>query len=82
MVSLALVLGVAAFAAVIAGVATVFVLASRQAREDEAPPSRPDDFVAPVSSGGYRWRRTDESPEEFHARIARENAPPLAHRVP
>jgi len=69
-----LLLGVVALVAVIAGVATVLALAARQAREETAPVSHPSDFVAPVSSGGYRWRRTDESLEEFHARIARENA--------
>ena len=47
-----------------------------QAREETAPASVPTDFVAPVSSGGFSWRRTDESLEQFQARIARENARP------
>ncbi len=67
-------LGVVALAVVVAGVAAVLLLAARQAREETAPASSPGDFVAPVSSGGYSWRRTDETVEEFQARIARENA--------
>jgi hypothetical protein len=67
-------LGVVALAVVVAGVATVLILAARQAREETAPASSPGDFVAPVSSGGYSWRRTDETIEEFQARVARENA--------
>jgi hypothetical protein len=59
---------------VVAGLAAVLVLAARQAREDTAPASVPTDFVSPVSSGGFSWRRTDESLEQFQARIARENA--------
>ncbi|HEY8039529.1 MAG TPA: hypothetical protein VIF15_07035 [Polyangiaceae bacterium] len=69
-----LVLGVVALVTVIAGVAAVLVLASRQAREQTTPASQPGDYVAPVSSGGYRWRHTDESLEDFQRRIARENA--------
>ena len=69
-----LVLGVVALVVVVAGVAAVLVLAARQARQDSAPASVPTDFVAPVSSGGYAWRRTDETLEQFRARIARENA--------
>jgi hypothetical protein len=67
-------LGVVALAVVVAGVATVLVLAARQAREETAPASSPGDFVAPVSSGGYSWRRTDETVEQFRARVAKENA--------
>jgi hypothetical protein len=67
-------LGVVALAVVVAGVTTVLILAARQAREETAPASSPGDFVAPVSSGGYSWRRTDESIEQFQARVARENA--------
>ena len=55
-------------------VAAALMLAARQDREDSGPASVPTDFVAPVSSGGYSWRRTDESLEQFQARIARENA--------
>ncbi|CAN5285373.1 hypothetical protein BH09MYX1_BH09MYX1_58650 [soil metagenome] len=55
------------------------VLALRMARaqesdEDAPPPSRPGEYVAPVSSGGYRFRSPDESEEAFAARVARENA--------
>ena len=72
--SVVLALGLVALAVVVAGVAAVLVLAARQAREETAPSSSPGDFVAPVSSGGYSWRRTDETVEEFQARVARENA--------
>lgn len=71
-----LVLGVVALIVVVAGVVLVLSLAARQAREDDGPASVPTDFVAPVSSGGYSWRRTDESLEDFQARIARMNAAP------
>jgi hypothetical protein len=71
-----LVLGIVALVVVVGGVAAALVLASRQAREDTAPASVPTDFVAPVSSGGFSWRRTDESLEQFQERIARENARP------
>jgi hypothetical protein len=71
-----LMLGVVALVVVVAGVATVLMLAARQAREETAPASVPTDFVAPVSSGGFSWRRTDESLEQFRERIARENAGP------
>jgi hypothetical protein len=68
-----LVLGVVALVVVVGGVTAALALAARQAREEAAPASSPGDFVAPVSSGGYSWRRTDESAEQFHERIAREN---------
>lgn len=68
-----LVLGIVALVVVVAGVAVALLLASRQAREDGPPSSVPTDFVAPISSGGYSWRRTDESLEDFQARIARMN---------
>jgi hypothetical protein len=71
-----LMLGVVALVVVVAGVATVLMLAARQAREETAPASVTTNFVAPVSSGGFSWRRTDESLEQFQARIARENARP------
>jgi hypothetical protein len=69
-----LVLGVVALVVVIVAVMAVLTLAAKQAREEGTPESRPGDYVAPVSSGGYSWRRTDESLEDFHARVARENA--------
>ncbi|HEY3816123.1 MAG TPA: hypothetical protein VGL81_03075 [Polyangiaceae bacterium] len=71
-----LVLGIVALGVVIAGVASVLVLAARQAREETGPASVPTDFVAPVSSGGFSWRRTDETLEQFQARVAQENARP------
>jgi cytoskeletal protein RodZ len=73
---MALVLGVAALVALVVGVGLVLVYGARQAREQEEPRSHPGDYVAPVSSGGYRFREPDESPEQFHARVARESAPP------
>ncbi len=64
-------LGMIALLVVVAGVVAAIVMAGRSS--DRPPPSEPSDFVAPVSSGGYRFRQTDESPEEFRARVAREN---------
>lgn len=75
---MALVLGVAALMALVVGVGIVLVYGARQAREEEGPRSQPGDYVAPVSSGGYRFREPDETPEQFHARVARESAPPPA----
>ncbi len=69
-----LVLGVGAVLVVVVGVLVAVSLARKQSADDAAPPSQPADFVAPVSSGGYRFRQPDESPDEFHARVARENA--------
>jgi hypothetical protein len=65
-------LGLLALVVAIAGVAIVAVMAARQASADGAPRSEPSDFVAPVS-GGYSWRGTDETPEQFKERVAREN---------
>jgi hypothetical protein len=73
---MALVLGVVALVALVVGVGLVLVYGARQAREEEGPRSHPSDYVAPVSSGGYRFREPDESTEQFHARVARESAPP------
>lgn len=67
-------LGIAAALAVVIGVVIVAALARKQAADADAPPpSRGGDFVAPVSSGQYRFRAPDESPEDFKARIDREN---------
>jgi hypothetical protein len=75
-----IILGVAATVALVVGVGIVLVVAARQAREEQGPTSHPGDFVAPVSSGGYRFRKPDETTEEFRARVAREgtgtDAPP------
>ncbi len=77
-----LVLGILALLVVVAGVVLVIALARRQARIDAAPESQPTDFVAPVSSGGYRFRQTDETEEAFKERIARENAEALPDTKP
>jgi hypothetical protein len=66
-------LGIAAMLAVVIVVVVAIALAGKQAKADEAPPSRGADFVAPVSSGQFRFRAPDESPEQFKARVDREN---------
>jgi hypothetical protein len=71
---MALALGVVALLIVLVGVVAAIVLAGRQADVEAAPKSEPTDFVAPVSSGGFAFRQTDETPEQFRARVARENA--------
>lgn len=68
-----LLLGALAVFVVALGLLLVVRLAGAQERRDQAPPSQPSDFVAPVSSGGYRWRAVDESPADFRARVDREN---------
>jgi hypothetical protein len=73
-----LLLGVVALVAVVVGVGLVLVMGARQATDARGPESHPKDYVAPPSGGGahgsYRWRRDDETPEQFHERIAREDA--------
>jgi hypothetical protein len=69
-----LAIGIVALVVVIVAVVAVIVIARRQDEGEKPPESMPTDFVAPVSSGGYHWRAPDESPEEFHKRIQRENA--------
>ena len=66
-------LGIAAMLVVVIGVVVVMALARKQVEADAAPPSVGGDFVAPVSSGGYRFRGPEESPEEFKARVDQEN---------
>jgi len=66
-------LGVLAVIVVVVGVAVAIVLASRQSAEDAAPPSSAADFVAPASSGGFRFRHADESPDEFREHVKAEN---------
>ena len=68
-----LALGIVALVVVIVGVVATIMMAGRQANE-ESPSSRPGDFVAPVSSGHYRFRTVDETPEQFRERISLENA--------
>ncbi len=69
------VLGIGVMLAVVIAVVVVAALARKHAdASDDAPPqSRGGDFVAPVSSGHYRFRAPDESPEDFKARVDREN---------
>ena len=73
------------------GIGIVLVLAlgvmllmrfARRAEEDAPPPSRGSDFVAPVSSGQYRFRAPDESPEQFKARVDAENEEIQSKRTP
>jgi len=65
--------GIATVVVVVVGVALVMRFARRNALIDAPPPSQGADFLAPVSSGQYRFRAPDESPEEFKARIDSEN---------
>jgi hypothetical protein len=79
-----LLLGVVALVAVVVGVGLVLVAGARQASDAQGPVSRPSDYVAPPSGdapGSYRWRRDDETPEQFHDRIARENAAARPHQA-
>jgi hypothetical protein len=66
-------LGLVAVLIVVGGVATAIILAQRQSAEDAPPPSTGADFIAPVSSGGFRFRQADESPEEFKDHVRAEN---------
>ena len=67
------VVGLVALAVLVLG----FVLVLRFARNqtdtnDEAPPPS-SDFVAPVSSGAFRFRKAEESPENFKDRLKHED---------
>ena len=66
-------LGMVAVLVVVVGVAITIVLATRQSAEDEAPPSSAADFVAPASSGGFRFRHADETTDEFKEHVKAEN---------
>ena len=68
-----LVLGVLAVVVIVVGVGVTAALARRQSQDDAPPPSQGGDFVAPISSGGYRFRAPDESPEQFKQRVEAEN---------
>jgi hypothetical protein len=63
--------GVATVVVVVLGVLLLVRLAKTQ--DDAPPPSRGGDFLAPVSSGQYRFRAPEESPEQFKARVEAEN---------
>jgi hypothetical protein len=79
---LVLLLGIVALVAVVVGVGLVLIVGARQASDAQGPESRPSDYVAPPSggsAGSYRWRRDDETTEQFHERIARENAATRSH---
>jgi hypothetical protein len=65
--------GIATLIALVVGVALMMRFARRNALVDAPPPSQGADFLAPVSSGQYRFRTPDESPEEFKARVEAEN---------
>ena len=67
------VLAIAAMLVVVIGVVVVMALARKHVERDAPPPSVGADFVAPVSSGGYRFRDPEESPEQFKARVDAEN---------
>jgi len=73
------VLGIVAVVVVIIGMIVAGRLARTQSDEEAPPPSRPGDFVAPVSSGGYRFRAPDETQEDFKARVEKENADVDSH---
>jgi hypothetical protein len=74
-----LLLGVLTMVAVALAMAVALRLANKQETLEGPPTSIPSDFVAPSSRragvGGYAWRTVDESPEQFRARVALENAP-------
>ena len=53
---MALAMGMIALGVVLVAVVVAIVFAGRQADQEAAPKSEPGDFVAPVSSGGYRFR--------------------------
>jgi hypothetical protein len=77
-----LLLGVVALVAVVIGVGLVLVVGARQASDARGPERQPTDYVAPPTGGApgsYRWRRDDETPEQFHERIAREDAAARSH---
>jgi hypothetical protein len=68
------VLGIVAVVVVVIGMIVAARMARTQSDEEASPASRPGDFVAPVSSGGYRFRAPDETQEDFKARVEKENA--------
>ena len=73
-----LILGLVALVVLVVGVGLVLVRGAREARDEQGPASRPTDFVAPVSSGRYRWRAADETEEQFREKVRKdgESVPP------
>jgi hypothetical protein len=65
--------GIASLLVLVIGVVLVMRFARHNALVDAPPPSQGADFLAPVSSGHYRFREPDESPEQFKARVDAEN---------
>ena len=65
--------GIGTVVVVVVGVALLLRFrASKRSRGGSSTQPRAD-FVAPVSSGQYRFRAPDESPEQFKARVDAEN---------
>ena len=69
-----LALGGVTLLVLVIGVVAVLRLAKTQqaAGDDETPPPS-SDFVAPVSSGAFRFRKAEESAEGFHDRVNKES---------
>jgi flagellar biosynthesis/type III secretory pathway M-ring protein FliF/YscJ len=70
-----LALGGVTLLVLVIGVVAVLRLAKTQraqSDEDETPPPS-SDFVAPVSSGAFRFRKAEESAAGFHDRINKES---------
>ena len=66
-------LGVLTMVVLVVGLIVVLRMArGTQNLEDETPPPS-SDFVAPVSSGAFRFRKAEESPENFHDRLKHED---------
>ena len=58
-------------AVLVVGLVVVLRMGRANAEDDSPPPS--SDFIAPVSSGALRFRKADESPENFHDRLKHED---------
>lgn len=67
-------IGLLTLAVLVVGLIVVLRMArgTPSMEDDEAPPPS-SDFVAPVSSGAFRFRKAEESPENFHDRIKHED---------
>jgi hypothetical protein len=64
--------GLLSLAVLVVGLVVVLRMARGSNTEDEAPPPS-SDFVAPVSSGAFRFRKAEETPETFHDRLKHED---------